>query len=59
LYQHVAETTALMGEDYWPYGVAPNEAALRTFLGYLHDQGLTERPHPVAELFPAGAEEWE
>lgn len=34
-------TTALLGDDYWPYGLADNEATLDAFLGYAHRQGLT------------------
>jgi 4,5-dihydroxyphthalate decarboxylase len=52
LYRHVEETTALMGTDYWPDGVAANRVALDTFLGYLYAQGLTATRRDVAELFP-------
>jgi 4,5-dihydroxyphthalate decarboxylase len=52
LYRHVEETTALLGPDYWPAGVAANRTALDTFLGYLYAQGLTATRHDVAELFP-------
>ena len=42
---------ALMGEDFWSYGVAPNVATLETFLRYHHAQGLSARRLDVAELF--------
>lgn len=41
----------LMGEDFWPYGVADNEANLAAFLRYSYDQGLVERELAPAELF--------
>jgi 4,5-dihydroxyphthalate decarboxylase len=41
----------LLGEDFWPYGVEPNRAALDAFLGYAHGQGLTDRVIAVDDLF--------
>ena len=41
----------LLGEDYWPYGIAPNRHTLDTFLEHHHRQGLSERRLPVDELF--------
>jgi 4,5-dihydroxyphthalate decarboxylase len=47
-----AETTrALMGDAWWPYGFAGNEAVLETFTRYHHRQGLSPRRIPIAELF--------
>jgi 4,5-dihydroxyphthalate decarboxylase len=48
----VEETVALMGKDYWPYGVEPNRAALETMTRYSFEQGLTPRKLSVDELFP-------
>ena len=46
------ETVALMGEDYWSYGVdSTNRSVLDTFLRYHHDQGLSARRVAVDELF--------
>jgi 4,5-dihydroxyphthalate decarboxylase len=42
---------ALMGEDFWSYGVAPNRKTLDAFLGYHHAQGLSKRRVAVEELF--------
>jgi hypothetical protein len=47
----VAGTRRLLGDDYWPYGVPPNQRALETFLRYSHEQGLARRPLRPAELF--------
>jgi 4,5-dihydroxyphthalate decarboxylase len=51
VYADVERTRALMGEDYWPYGLTGNEVTLRTFLRYAHEQGLTKRLFEPAELF--------
>jgi 4,5-dihydroxyphthalate decarboxylase len=52
LLDHVDETRALMGEDFWSYGMEPNRAVLETFLGYSHRQGMTDRLMTPEELFP-------
>jgi 4,5-dihydroxyphthalate decarboxylase len=51
LHEEVARTRALLGEDYWPYGIEPNTRALETFLRYAAEQGLAERPVSPADLF--------
>ena len=51
LTRHVEETRALMGDDYWPYGFAPNRDALETFLRYHHEQGLSPKRLAPEELF--------
>lgn len=33
-------TFAIMGRDFWPYGLEPNEKVLVKFLQYMHEQGL-------------------
>jgi 4,5-dihydroxyphthalate decarboxylase len=48
---HVEEARALLGEDWWPYGVEPNRHVLETFLRYHHEQGLSKRRLEVEELF--------
>lgn len=45
------ETMALMGKDFWRYGVAENLREIETLAHYSHQQGLAERIVPVAELF--------
>lgn len=50
--QHlVEEERRLLGEDYWPYGLARNRANLERFMGYSLDQGLMDKPMAVEELF--------
>jgi 4,5-dihydroxyphthalate decarboxylase len=48
---HVEETRALMGEDFWPYGLERNAHTLETFLRYSHEQGLAKRLLKPVELF--------
>jgi 4,5-dihydroxyphthalate decarboxylase len=42
---------ALMGVDFWSYGVAPNRHVLDHFLHHHHAQGLSRRRLQVEELF--------
>ncbi len=35
----------------WPYGLEPNRTTLEAFLGYAHEQGVTERRLAPEELF--------
>jgi 4,5-dihydroxyphthalate decarboxylase len=51
------ETRALMSEDYWPYGFAPNEGVLETLHGYLIEQGLIQQRLDLGSLFAAGTRE--
>jgi len=48
---HVEEARALLGEDWWPYGLEPNRHVLETFLRYHHEQGLSRRRLKAEELF--------
>jgi 4,5-dihydroxyphthalate decarboxylase len=47
----VEEARALMGDDWWAYGFAPNRHVLDTFLRYHHEQGLSKRRLKAEELF--------
>ncbi len=51
------QTVAAMGDDFWSYGVGPNEKVLDTFLRYHHEQGLSKRRVTVDEMFAAGTRE--
>lgn len=42
---------ALMGPDFWSYGVSPNRRTLEAFLRHHHAQGLSHRLVAVDELF--------
>lgn len=41
--RHFEENRALLGEDWWPYGLDANRTMLDTFLRYHHEQGLSKR----------------
>lgn len=49
--QEAEETRRLMGQDYWPYGVAENRKVLDTLVRYSWEQGLSQRQMSVEELF--------
>ena len=49
----LARTRALMGDDFWPYGLQPNAHVLGRMVHYADAQGLTARRLLVEELFPA------
>jgi 4,5-dihydroxyphthalate decarboxylase len=51
LYADIERTQALMGPDFWPYGLAANENTLRTFLRYSHEQHLASKLMEPADLF--------
>lgn len=45
---------ALMGEDFWPYGLPANRHVLENFVKYHHAQGMSDRVVGVDELFHPG-----
>lgn len=47
------ENRELMGEDWWPYGLAANRAALEMFLRFHHEQGLSSRRWAIEDIFAA------
>jgi 4,5-dihydroxyphthalate decarboxylase len=49
--QEIEETRALMGDNYWPYGIQPNRKALEALFEYSHEQGLAKRRLKIEELF--------
>ena len=51
LTKHVEDARALMGDDYWSYGFAPNQECLDTFLRYHHEQGLSRTRLAPEALF--------
>jgi 4,5-dihydroxyphthalate decarboxylase len=55
--ERLAEARALMGEDFWSYGMAENRKTLETFLRHHHAQGLSSRLVTVAEMFHPGTHE--
>lgn len=47
------EDRTLLGEDWWPYGIAANRKALDTVLRYHYEQGITDQLYSVEDLFAA------
>ena len=47
------ETQELMGRNYWPYGIKPNEKTLNALFQYSHEQGLAKKRLTIEDLFEA------
>ena len=47
----VDDNRTLLGNDWWPYGIARNRAALDAILRYHHEQGLTKRRFTIEDVF--------
>ena len=45
------DTRRLMGDDYWPYGIARNRKPLEAICQYSFEQGLSKRLMTIEELF--------
>src|SRR5258706_9414256 len=45
------DTMAVMGKDFWAYGIHENMKEISALTQYLHEQGLIERKVAVEELF--------
>ena len=41
----------VLGDDWWPYGVQANAAAIDAVLRYHHEQGITKRRFKGEEIF--------
>jgi 4,5-dihydroxyphthalate decarboxylase len=52
--ERLMEARALMGEDFWSYGVPANSKTLETFLRHHHSQGLSSRLVKAEEMFHPG-----
>lgn len=49
--QEFEETRALMGDNYYSYGIEPNRKILEALFRYSHQQGLASRKLTIEELF--------
>ncbi len=47
----INDNRALMGSDWWPYGVEANRKAVNTFLRYHYEQGLSKRMLTCEDIF--------
>ena len=48
---YLEETRAVMGDDFWPYGVKENLPTLEAMVHYAHKHGTTSRLLKIDELF--------
>ena len=55
--EQLSGARALMGRDFWSYGLAPNRHVLDAFLQHHHDQGLSPRTVRADELFDPSTHE--
>jgi 4,5-dihydroxyphthalate decarboxylase len=51
LLAEVEEAKAVLGEQFWPYGVETNRPTIEALTQYSHEQGLAPRRMRVEELF--------
>jgi 4,5-dihydroxyphthalate decarboxylase len=49
--QELEETRAVMGENFWPYGIEANRKTLDALFQYSHEQGLANKRLSIEELF--------
>ena len=49
----IEEDRTILGEDWWPYGIAANRKTLETVLRYHFEQGITGRLYTISDLFAA------
>ena len=49
--QLVEDDIAMLGEDWWPYGIEANRQSIEAVLRYHHEQGITERLFTVEDIF--------
>ncbi len=54
LTQLIEDDRTLLGEDWWPYGIEANRAAIEAVLRYHHEQGLTKRRFRIEDIFVPG-----
>ena len=50
----ISKDRELLGDDWWPYGIGANRAAIDAVLRYHHEQGLTGRRFNIEEVFVPG-----
>ena len=50
----IGDNRDLLGQDWWPYGIKANRAAIDAVLRYHHEQGLTKRRFIIEEVFAPG-----
>lgn len=51
VHEAVGQAAAVIGRDFFPYGLEPNRRTLEAFLRYAHEQGVAQRLLEPEELF--------
>lgn len=51
LQPEIDATLAIMGDDFWPYGIEPNRKVLEAACTYIREQGICDRSVDVDALF--------
>jgi hypothetical protein len=47
----IDENRSVLGDDWWPYGIARDRSTLDAFLRYHYEQGLSKRRMTIEEVF--------
>ena len=47
----IEEEKAILGPDWYAYGIEPNRPSIEALLQYTHEHGLTDRRVKLEELF--------
>ena len=50
----ISDNRDVLGDDWWPYGIKANRAAIDAVLRYHYEQGLTKRRFTIEEVFVPG-----
>jgi hypothetical protein len=50
----LCDNRTLFGDDWWPYGIGANRAAIDSVLRYHFEQGLTDRRFSIEDVFVTG-----
>ena len=50
----VEKDIAVLGEDWWPYGIQANRKSIDGVLRYHHEQGITDRLFTLQDIFVPG-----
>jgi len=47
----INEDRAVLGDDWWPYGIEANRTAIDAILRYHFEQGVTKRLFKIEDIF--------
>jgi hypothetical protein len=50
----IGDNRDVLGDDWWPYGITANRAAIDAVLRYHHEQGLTKHRFTIEDIFVPG-----